>query len=270
MIGRTISLFAVFFAGLSFGNAEEPSPRIWIFNGLPGDEEHHRFFEKNLGSIRKSLIERFAIPPVNVRILYGPKEAGYDAPCTRENLLAEIEEIVAHGQKPNAAPVWIVFQGHANRIPGGANFNMAGPDLSTAELARALRGFPENSRLVVVATSACGSDFLRALGAPGRIVLAATSQRDPVSETEFPVALSAALAAEETDANKDGAVSALELFRACQQRVLAIYEKEKFMFRENSQLDGDGDGRGTRRPAEEDAGPAEKIALTLSKKSKFE
>ena len=46
-------------------------------------------------SIRKSLTERFAVPTANITVLYGPKSAGYDGPCTREALLAELAKIVA-------------------------------------------------------------------------------------------------------------------------------------------------------------------------------
>ena len=261
-------MYLLFFR--SWLSSADPPPRVWIFNGLPGDEEHHHFFENNLGEIRKTLLTRFRIPAENITVLYGPKEAGYDGTATRENVLAELKEMLAHAQTEKAAPVWIILHGHANRIPGGANLNLPGPDLSSSALALALKNFPKKTPLVIVATTAAASDFLRALSGPGRIIIAATHHRDPVSETEFPRAFAEALSDPETDADKNGFVTALELFQSCRQRVLKIYEKEGYMVREHAQLDGNGDGKGTQRPAPEDADPAAKIALAIPRKSKFD
>ncbi len=255
-------------AGVSGG--ENQIPRVLIFNGLPGDEEHHRFFEENLGAIRSALLRRFRLPPERVRVFYGPESAGYEGVATRERVLAELEAAVARARDGDASPVWLIFHGHANRIPGGANLNLPGPDLSSLDLRRALGSFPEKTPLVILATTASSADFLKALSAPGRIVIAATGQRDPESETEFPVALAAALDDPETDGDEDGTVTVLELFRACQKRVLEIYESEGFMVREHAQLDGNGDGRGTQRPADEDAEPASRVALLIPGGKRFD
>ncbi len=273
MMNLVASLFSICLIVSAQVTAQEKGsapPRIWIFNGLPGDEIHHAFYEKNLSDIRKSLNSRFKIPDQNISVFYGPREAGYDGAATRENVLAALEEVVKQGGGEKAGPVWLIFQGHANRIPGGANFNLPGPDLSARDIARALKDFPKEQPLVIIATTAAASDFLTALSAPGRIVIAASVARDPVSETEFPLAFSAALAAPDTDRNKDGAVSAEELFLFAKQRVIEIYESEGYMIREHAQLDGNGDGKGTQRPAEEDAGPAAKVALRIPKGSQFE
>lgn len=253
-----------------FGYAAEPTPRIWIFNGLPGDDEHHQFFEKNLADIRKSLVVHFKIPPQNISVLYGPKEAGYDGAATRQNILSEFEKIVAYGKSASTSPVWIIFQGHANRIPGDANLNLPGPDLSATDIARALKDFPAETPLVILATTTAASDFLRALSAPGRIIISATEQLDPISETDFPEALAAILAEKGTDVDNNNDISALEIFRACQERVLKIYESGGFMVREHAQLDGNGDGKGTQRPAPEDAEPASKISLKIPKETRFD
>lgn len=271
MFGFVIRLAVISLSATAlFSSANESAPRIWIFNGLPGDEEHHQFFEKNLAAIRKAFTNRFQIPAENISILYGPKEAGYLNTASRENVLTELEKIVQHSQKPDASPVWIIFHGHANRIPGGANLNLPGPDLSSKDIARALHKFSTESTLVILATTAASSDFLRDLSGPGRIVIAANSPKDPVSEPDFPLGLSMALASAELDADKDNLVSVLELFRACKQQILSLYESQGYMVREHAQLDGNGDGRGTQRPASEDGDPASKVTLPIPQLSKFE
>ncbi len=245
-------------------------PKVWIFNGLPGDDEHHKFYEENLGTLRKALTGRFGLPAENITVLYGPKEAGYDGPCTREALLAELKKIVAHTQAPDAGPAWIIVEGHANPVPGGAMLNLPGPDLSPREFAEGLKGTNPAVPLVLFFTTTSSAEFLKAVAGPGRIVDTATTNGDPESETEAPLALAQALASPATDANGDRIVSVTELFQAMAAGVLKIYEAEKFMVKEHAQLDGNGDGRASQRPSPEDAEPAKAVGLRVSAGKAFD
>lgn len=246
------------------------SPRIWIFCGTPGDEEHHEEYEKLLAHFRDVLGKRFNIPPSDMTVLYGPKDAGYDGPCTRPALLAEIDKIVAHTQKPDAAPVWIFFIGHANPIAGGAFFNLPGPDISSHDLGAAFHDANPATPMVFFVTTACGAAFLQPLAGPNRIVATATTPKDKENETEYPEAVVEALDAPDTDTNHDGYVSVTELFLAAHARVLQIYKAEDLIVMEHSLLDGDGDGHGTQRPASVDADPASKIGLRITTAHKFD
>jgi hypothetical protein len=243
-------------------------PRVWILNGTPGDDEHHTFFEKNIARLRKAFTGRFGIPAENLTVLYGPQSAGYDGACTREALLSELAKAAESTHQPNAAPVWLIFQGHANAIAGGANFNLPGPDASVREIGDALKAAAPKSTIVVLATTACAGAFVRPLGAPGRMVIAATTPADPENETEFPEALASALEDAATDADHDGTVTVTELFLACHARVQEIYTKGGFMVKEHAQLDGDGDGRATQRPSPKDAEAASHAGLRILKQEK--
>lgn len=247
------------------------TPRVWIFNGTPGDDEHHEFYEANLQSLRTSLTQRFAVPAANITVLYGPKNAGYDGPCTREALLAELVKVVAHTKTAGAGPAWIILEGHANPVPGGAMFNLPGPDVSLREMGEALKECPPQAPLVVLGTTTVSTDLMKRMSRPGRYVITASSAGDKESETEFPRALAQALAADASDANRDGVLSLTELFLATNESVLAIYKKGDYIVTEHAQLDGNGDGKGTQRPAQEDADPANRIGLALGGgKPKFE
>ena len=272
--GRGLICGALFsLCALSASTAADavPKPRVWIFNGTPGDDEHHTFYERNLARLRKALTDRFGIPAENLMVLYGPKEAGYDGPCTREALLAELGKAAQSTQSANPAPVWLIFQGHANPIPGGANFNLPGKDVTAREVGDALKSANPNVPIVTVMTAACSAAFVRPLSAPGRFTIVATTPADPENETEFPEALAIALESAGTDSNRDGMVSVTELFLSCHAHVHQIYEKQGFMIKEHAQLDGNGDGRGTQRPAPLDAEPAEKVGLRITQpEKKFE
>lgn len=264
------STLAALFAACSFVVAGElaPPPKVWIFNGTPGDSEHHDFYEKNIARLRKTFTGRFGIPAENLTVLYGPQSAGYDGACTREALLAELAKAAESTLKADPAPVWLIFQGHANAIAGGANFNLPGPDVSAREVGDALKTAAPKSTIVVLVTTACAGAFVRPLAAPGRIVMAATTSADPENETEFPEALAASLEDEATDSDKDGTVNVAELFLACHARVQQIYAKLGFMVKEHAQLDGNGDGRATQRPSPTDAAAASRAGLRILKTEK--
>src|SRR4030095_15418236 len=253
---------------VSVSVAQDAPPRVWIFNGTPGDDEHHEFYEKNLARLRKAFTGRFGIPAENLTVLYGTKSAGYDGACTREALLAELAKAAASTLKPNAAPVWLIFQGHANRIAGGANFMRPGRDASARDIGEALKSAAPKAQIVVLATTACSAAFVRPLSAPGRMIIAAGTAGDPENETEFPEALANVLEAPATDANRDGLVSVTELFLACHAQVQQIYQSQGFMIKEHAQLDGNGDGRATQRPSPADAEPAALVGLRIAQKEK--
>ena len=236
-------------------------PKIWIFGGDPGDEEHHALYQKHLTSLRKIFNTTYGIAAKDLKIFYGPKDAGYDGVCTKEAFLAELKQAAAATREKT--PVWIILQGHANSIPGGVLFNLPGADASAREIGEALEGAAPETPMVILATTAASEQYLRPLAAPGRIVITANSSGDPENQTDFPLALTTALEAKETDADHDGVVSVTELFKACHARIEAMCAKEGFMVREHPQMDGNGDGRATRRPAIVDAEPASKTGLRI-------
>ena len=249
--------------------AQEPTkPRVWIFNGTPGDAEHHEFYEKNLERLRKTLKSRFGVPAERMTVLYGPKDEGYDGPCTREALLGELAEAADYTRQPDAGPVWLIFQGHANRIPGGLNYNLPGPDVSGRDIADALKGAAPNAPIVLISTMTCSASLVRPLAAPGRMIISATTPSDPENETEFPTALATALETAESDSNRDGVLSVTELFLACHAQVQKLYESGGFMIKEHAQLDGNGDGRATQRPSPLDAEPASARGLRIVQNEK--
>lgn len=241
---------------------EAKPPRVWIFNGTPGDDEHHALFEKTLGRMRAALTERLGVPVENMTVLYGPKSAGYDGVCTRESLLAEVAKAVAAAGADQ--PVWMIFTGHSNPTGSGANFNLPGPDVSARELREALAPTKPDARLAILFTTSSSGRFLRWLSGPGRLVLTATREDEEDNETEFPHVLAEVMENSASDGDRDGKLSLLEIFNACNAGVKAVYDAGKYMQRERAMLDGNGDKRGTQRPAREDAEPATRIAFTVS------
>lgn len=266
MVGR------IFFYGMSFLSTTFPTfagnDRVWIFTGLPGDQEHHVDFEKTLGLLRKGFTERLGVAPGDIEIFYGPKSAGYAGEATRENVLSAVKEIVEITKQSPTTAQWIIFMGHANGIRGGAQVNLPGPDLNSMDLAAALTDANPAAPLTFIFTHTASAPFLRPLAAQGRVIITATAPGGMENETEFPGSLAEALNDRAADANKDGKLDATEIFLATRERVLKRYQSEKLIVREAALLDGDGDGRGTQRPAEIDATGAAKHFFTLTTEGK--
>lgn len=242
--------------------------RVWIFTGLPGDEEHHTDFGKTLGSLKTGFTQRLGVSPENIAVYYGPKSAGYSGEASRENVLGAIKEIAAISKQSPSTAHWIMFIGHANGIRGGAQVNLPGSDLNSMDLAVALAECNEAAPLTLVFTHTASAPFLRPLGAPGRVIITATAPGGMENETEFPASLAESLNDRKSDANKDGKLDATEIFLATRERVLKRYQAENLIVRESALLDGDGDGRGTQRPAEIDATSAAKHSFTLTTEGK--
>ncbi|RYD17547.1 MAG: hypothetical protein EOP88_26010 [Verrucomicrobiaceae bacterium] len=259
---------ALLLIGTWLPTASAADDRIWIFTGLPGDEEHHKDFEKTLGSLKSAFTTRLGIPAEKCTIYYGPTSAGYAGETTRENVMAAFKEIASMTKSSPQTAHWIIFIGHAHGIRGGAQLNLPGPDVNSIDISTTLADCNPAAQLNFLFTHTASAPFLRPLAAPGRVIITATAPGGMENETEFPAALADTLNDRASDANKDGKLDLNEIFLATRERVLGRYNKEKLIVREAALLDGDGDGRGTQRPAEIDATGAARRFLTLTTEGK--
>lgn len=239
-------------------------PRIVVFAGNPGNEEHHAIYETLLGQLSSAFTERFGISEQRIQIFYGPKAAGYAGPSSRENILAELNRLQQESEAGDQSPIWLLVIGHANKVKGGALYNLPGPDLSFRDFGREVAKIPKEVPMVIWGTTTVSQPLIRAVKGPQRVVISATGPKDPENETEFPLALAAALQEDATDTNSDGQVSVPELFMATRAKVRAVYESGGYLIKEQALLDGNGDGRGTSRPSRPDIEGANHFFLTLS------
>ena len=260
-----LSLFLIASAGAN------ETARIWVFAGNPGDDEHHTIYENLLGQLSQTLIKRFGISEDRLTVLYGPKAAGYAGVCSRKNPLTELARAQAESQAGDHSPVWIILIGHANKVRGGALFNLSGPDISMRDLAREVAKIPEVVPVVLWGTTTLSDRLLRHAKGPNRAIISATGPKDPENETEFPHAFVAALQDDATDSNSDDQISVPELFLASRAKVRATYEAGQFVIKEQALLDGDGNGKGTSRPSRADTEGANRFFLTnILKNSEFD
>lgn len=182
-----------------------------------------------------------------------PERADECAPAgrsTRDRLAALLGETAA--ALPAGDPLLLVLIGHGSG-GGEARFNLPGPDLTPADLARMLDDFEGHPVTVAHLGSAAGG-FLPTLAAPGRILLAA-SRAHETNETRFArhfVAAFEGVAAgggSAADRNRDGRLSALEVFDYARAATEREYAEEGLLRTEHPLLEDDGDGEGAAEPA---------------------
>ena len=179
------------------------------------------------------------------------------AACAGDALMHELERIC--DLQPNGRPVWIFFLGHANSAHSQVRYNLPGPDIRFGEIAAALRTADVSNGMAIFLTTAASGKCLKELAAPGRVLVTATSPAESDNETDFPHALVETLEAPSTDLDADGYVSILEVFSETVRRVRGLYEAQGLVLTECALLDGNGDGRGSALPDEEDARPAHEM-----------
>ena len=144
----------------------------------------------------------------------------------------------------STTPLWLVLIGHGTWDGRSAKFNLRGPDVSAEELATWLDA---NKRpLVLIDSAPASAPFLQTLARPGRVVMCATKSGSESNATRFGGFIAEALGRAEADLDRDGQVSALELFLSAATAVEASYKADGLLATEHALLDDNGDGRGVR------------------------
>jgi hypothetical protein len=233
------------------GPDDAPRPigksRALIVVGIAGDAAHETRFAEVVRRWRAWLTGPLGFDPADVRVLGGPADAPAGGPATREAVAREVAGVCQAAGPDDRA--WVFWLGHANHDGDHLRLHLPGPDLTDDEFAALFRGL--SCREQVFWMTSAGSGWLvRPLAARGRIVIAATERDQEFNETEFPRAL-ATLAAHplaKLDADHDGRISILEVYRATVAEVAARFASDRRIPTEHAQIDDDGDGSGTEMP----------------------
>lgn len=231
--------------------ARADEPLLLIVAGVGGSPEHRERFAGWAQAVCRAALRTPRPPRVEV-LLERPgdhDDAGVCAPVAasrKEHIAARLDAGRA------AAKLLVVLIGHGSRAPD-ARFNLPGPDLSPEDLAGMLDG--SAGEVVVAHLGSASGAFVPALSAPRRVILTAASASE-ANETRFPGHFVAALTADgegggadwDADRNKDGLLSALEVFDFARGAVEREYEEAGLLRTEHPLLDDNGDGEGSREP----------------------
>jgi hypothetical protein len=200
--------------------------------GAPGEPEYAEEFSNSA-----ALWEKAAVRGGLQTFVIGQDKEQPDQ--DRQRLLEVLTNEVA---RP-AGELWLVFIGHGTFDGQTAKFNLRGPDISAAELASVLK--PCRRPLVVIQCASASGPFLKALSAPGRVIITATRSGYEVNATRFGESMAQAIANSAADLDKDGQTSLLEAFLAASRQVEQFYKEQGRLMTEHALLDDNGDGFGT-------------------------
>jgi hypothetical protein len=137
----------------------------------------------------------------------------------------------------------VVLIGHGTFDGTVAKFNLVGPDMDSREWKAAFDGYA--ARLVFVNTTSSSFQFVPALSAKNRIVIAATDSAAQKYATLFPQYFIEGLdQGAKADNDKNGRLSVWEAFAYASQAVKQAFEKQGTLVTERSIIDDNGDGVG--------------------------
>ncbi len=265
MSARLIAALAVgAFASLLPPPAAGAQTRLVVVSGLAGEPKYAESFHAWSASLVDAARSRYGMADSSVVWL---AEEPAKAPgrivgrSTKENVERTLEALAVRMRA--GEQLVVVLVGHGSMQGEGVRLTLPGPDLSAADLARALARHGSRRVAIIVAASSSG-DFVPALSAPGRVIITATKSGFERNESIFGGHFVAALAGDGADADKDGRVSLLEAFTYATREVRRVYEQENRLLTEHALLDDDGDRSGSAEPGARggDGGLARSFFLT--------
>jgi hypothetical protein len=159
---------------------------------------------------------------------------------------AQLLNVLSNEVAKPSGELWLVFVGHGTFDGRTAKFNLRGPDISSDDLAAALK--PCARPLAILQCASGSGPFLAALSASNRVVVTATRSGHELNATRFGTYLARAVADPAADLDKDGQTSVLEAYLMASRQVEQFYREEGRLASEHALLDDNGDGLGT--PAE--------------------
>ena len=158
------------------------------------------------------------------------------------DLKTELQSTIESLSTETSETLWIAMIGHGTFDGRTAKFNIAGPDVSSQELAEWLK--PLKRPMAVMNTASASAPFLNALSGPNRVILTATRDGFELNFARFGSYLVKALGSSTADLDKDGQTSLLEAFIMASRQVDEFYEVEGRLASEHALLDDTGDQKG--------------------------
>ncbi len=212
-----------------------------VVGGLGGEPRYSAAFSGREDRLVQAARGRLGIDPARI-VHLGERTR---PPATRASVMAALADVARRAD--SAATVVIVLIGHGSAQGADARFNVAGPDLTAADVAGALAAC-RAQRIVVVNTASASGAWIAPLSGPGRIVITATRSGNERDQAVFGDHFVAALAGDGADADKNGRVSLLEAFEFARRETARHYEEAGRLRTEHALLDDDGDRQGTLEP----------------------
>jgi len=172
-----------------------------LIGGLPGQEPYGRWYSDWTTRLQAYLTKTAHVPADHIISLSG-KDATFEA------VTAAFAKL---GQSAKPQDQFIFFiAGHGEMGSGVPTLTLPGPDPTAPQVAALLNAFPAKNQ-VVLNFSASSGDFLKALSAPSRVTIAATSPTE-LEEPVYAEFFLRGLESKRADADKNGTITMLEAY----------------------------------------------------------
>lgn len=200
-----------------------------VVTGLGGDANYSEQFS-NTGT---AVFDSLQTLDIEVdRVVY------LDEKASKDDILKAINNVSQRIEDPAVAVFSLFLIGHGNADSEGWRFNVAGPDLTTADIVAALNPLASVQQLIVLASSASGA-ALDTLAQPGRVVVTATKSGGEINAVRFPEYLAEALRSPQSDIDRNEILTIAEAFRYAESRTVEYYEQQNLLAPEHARLRGD-------------------------------
>src|SRR5438552_7090117 len=205
--------------------------------GLPGDTDYEQRYTTAATEIDKVLKASGAA--VHVFTL-----TGGDATRAR---FYDVMAQVAHEARPDDDFI-LTLIGHGSYDSVEYKFNLVGPDVSAADIARVCNAVQSKRQLIVDTTSSSGG-AIPVFQRKGRAVIAATKSGTEKNATVFVRYWVQAFQDPAADVDKNEAVTALEAFQYAERKTNEFYTSQKRLATEHAVFEDTGKGEPVRAPA---------------------
>lgn len=201
---------------------------LLVIGGIGGEPRYDKLFQQQLERIAQAARTRLAKP--------GKVVALSGTAATSEAIVSAFAEF-ARGMRATDNAI-VVLLGHGSFDTEQYRFNIAGPDLTGAELLQLFETLPTRRQLIVNATSSSGA-VAELWRSEERLVITATRSGNERNATRFGEHFAAALTGSEADTDKSGELSARELFDFATRKVADSYRDNGALATEHARLEGD-------------------------------
>lgn len=158
------------------------------------------------------------------------------AEVSRERILDHFESLGSTLGDGDRLAVYLI--GHGSYDDHEYKFNIAGPDLTGADLAGMLDGVAVSDQVIVNTSSASGA-VLDSLESDGRIVIVATRSGVERHATRFGAYFAGALDDPGADLDKDRVITAQEAFDFAARQVTDFFENNGQLATEHARMSGE-------------------------------
>ena len=209
-----------------------------IVAGLGGEPEYETQFAKWAQDLDHELNTG---ADTHVITLSGPA-------ATKQQVEQALNKVTEESSASDAFALFLI--GHGSFDGVDYKINLPGPDMTGADLAKALNRIPARRQLVVNMTS-CSGASLATLAKKERVVISATKSGTEKNAPVFARYWVDALHDPAADTDKNGSITALEAFRYADRKTTAYFEAEKLLATEHALITDTANAAGVRDPKPE-------------------